>query len=82
MFENPLDPAWLVAVLAAGFGLAGLVLAVYTVRRRYPVLGVVFGVLAVAVFGVLGVAAGFVGIVLLLLGGAMDELTPGERLSS
>ena len=82
MFENPLDPVWLVAVLAAGFGLAGLVLAVYAVRRRYPVLGVVFGVLAVAVFGVLGVAAGFVAIVLLLLGGAMDELTPGERLSS
>ena len=82
MFENPLDPVWLVAVLAAGFGLAGLVLAVYAVRRRYPVLGVVFGVLAVAVFGVLGVAAGFVAIVLLLLGGAMDELTPGEGLSS
>ena len=55
---------------------------VYAVRRRYPVLGVVFGVLAVAVFGVLGVAAGFVAIVLLLLGGAMDELTPGEGLSS
>ena len=53
------------------------VLAVYAVRRRYPVLGVLLGVLAVAVFDVLGVAAGFVAIVLLLLGGAMDELSAG-----
>ena len=51
MFENPLDPVWLVAgaALAAVFGLAGLVLAIYAVRRRRPVLGVVLGVLAVAV---------------------------------
>ena len=69
-------------MLAAGFGLAGLVLAVYAVRRRYPVLGVVFGVLAVAVFGVLGVAAGFVAIVLLLLGAPWTNSAPGERLSS
>ena len=50
MFENPLDPVWLVAgaALAAVFGLAGLVLAIYAVRRRRPVLGVVLGVLAVA----------------------------------
>ena len=49
MFENPLDRVWLVAgaALAAVFGLAGLVLAVYAVRRRRPVLGVVLGVLAV-----------------------------------
>ena len=33
------------------FGLAGLVLAAYAVRRRYPVLGAVLGVLAAAVLG-------------------------------
>jgi hypothetical protein len=80
MFENPLDPVWLVAgaALAAVFGLAGLVLAIYAVRRRRPVLGVVLGVLAVAVLVFLIVAAGFMAIVLLLLGGASDELTPAE----
>ena len=83
MFENPFDPVWLVAgaALAAVFGLAGLVLAVYAVRRRRPVLGVVLGVLAVAVLIFLIVAAGFMAIVLLLLGGAMDELIPaGARV--
>jgi hypothetical protein len=47
------------------FGLAGLVLAAYAVRRRYPALGAVLGVLAVAAFGVLVVASGFLAIVLL-----------------
>ena len=80
MFENPLDPVWLVAgaALAAMFGLAGSVLAVYAVRRRRPVLGAVFGVLAIVVFGVLAVAAGFMAIGLLLLDSGMDELTPAE----
>ena len=77
MFENPL--VWLIAAaLAAVFGLAGLVLAVYAVRRRRPVLGALFGVLAIVVFGVLAVAAGFMAIVLLLLNSGMDELTPPE----
>jgi hypothetical protein len=78
MSENPPDLVWLVAgaALAAVFGLAGLVLAVYAVRRRYPVLSAVFGVLAVAVLVVLVVAAGFAVIVLLLLDSGMDELTP------
>ena len=82
MFENSLDLVWVIAAaLAAVFGLAGSVLAVYAVRRRRPVLGAVFGVLAIVVFGVLIVAAGFMAIVLLLLGGAMDELIPaGARV--
>jgi hypothetical protein len=48
MSENPVDLVWLIAgaALAALFGLAGPVLAVYAVRRRYPVFGAVFGVLA------------------------------------
>jgi hypothetical protein len=76
MSENPVDLVWLIAgaVLAAVFGLAGLVLAVYTVRRQYPALGAVLGVLAVVVFGVLAVAAGFVAIVLLLWAAPLDEL--------
>ena len=80
MSENSVDLVWLIAggALAAVFGLAGLVLAAYAVRRRYPVLGAVLGVLAVAAFGVLVVASGFLAIVLLLLGSAMDELTPAE----
>ena len=79
MFENPLDPVWLLAGAAlAAFGLAGSVAAVYAVRRRRPVLGAVFGVLAIVVFVVLAVAAGFMAIVLLLLDSGMDELTPPE----
>jgi hypothetical protein len=80
VFENPLDPIWLLAgaVLAAMFGLASSVLALYAVRRRRPVLGAVFGVLAIVVFGVLAVAAGFVAIGLLLLDSGMDELTPAD----
>jgi NADH:ubiquinone oxidoreductase subunit H len=55
-----------------------MVLAAYAVRRRYPVLGAVLAVLAVAVFGVMVVASGFLAIVLLLLCSAMDELSPAE----
>ena len=58
--ENPLDLVWLIAgALAAVFGLASLVLAVDAVRRRYPGI--------VTVFGVLVVAAGFVAIALMVL---------------
>jgi hypothetical protein len=58
MFENPLDLVWLIAAaLAAVFGLASLVLAVDAVRRQYPGIVDVFGVL-VLVLGVLVVAAG------------------------
>jgi Ca2+/Na+ antiporter len=65
--ENPLDLVWLIAgALAVVFGLASLVLAIDAVRRRYPGIVTVFGVLAV-VFGVLVVAAGFVAIALLVL---------------
>ena len=79
MFENSLDLVWVIAAaLAAVFGLAGSVLAVYAVRRRRPVLGAVFGVLAIVVFGVLAVAAGFMAIGLLLLDSGMDELTPAD----
>ena len=67
MFENPLDLVWLIAAaLAAVFGIASLVLAVDAVRRRYPGIVTVFGVLVV-VFGFLVVAAGFVAIALLVL---------------
>jgi Ca2+/Na+ antiporter len=67
MSENPLDLVWLIAgALAVAFGLASLVLAIDAVRRRYPGIVTVFGVLAV-VFGVLVVAAGFVAIALLVL---------------
>jgi hypothetical protein len=62
MFENPLDLVWLIAgALAAVFGLASLVLAVDAVRRQYPGIVDVFGVL------VLIVAAGFVAVALLVL---------------
>jgi hypothetical protein len=78
MFENPLDPVWLVAALAAVFGLASLVLTVDAVRRQYPGIVDVFGVL-VLVLGpgrrgrvrgdrVTGVA----------LGSGINELNPGE----
>jgi hypothetical protein len=67
MFENPLDLVWLIAAaLAAVFGIASLVLAVDVVRRQYPGIVDVFGVL-ILVLGVLVLAAGFVAIALLVL---------------
>ena len=59
------------------FGLAGLVLAAYAVRRRYPVLGAVLGVLAAAVLASWSSRPGSYDSVI-LLGSAMDELTPAE----
>ena len=67
MFENPLDLVWLIAAaVVAVLGLASLVLAVDAVRRQYPGIVDVFGVL-ILVLGVLVLAAGFVAIALLVL---------------
>ena len=67
MFENPLALVWLIdGALVAVFALAGMVLTIDAVRRRYPGIVDVFGVL-VLVLGVVVVAAGFVAITLLVL---------------